>query len=174
MEFNLDRTLEVLERTPKALRGLYEGMSEEWLEGDEGPETWSPKDLLGHYLQGEEEDWVPRLQIILEHGESRPFKPFDRTAFKDLYSDLGASDLLERFSAKREENLRAVRELDISPEQLASLGTHPEFGPVTAAQLLATWAVHDLSHLAQISRVMCKQYRECVGPWRGYLPILNR
>jgi len=173
MAFSLPQALEVLERTPRVIDALLSGLSSDWLTANEGPETFSARDVLGHLIHGEETDWIPRARIILEQGEARPFDPFDRFAFRAR----GAAplpELVATFQRLREENLKTLRALDLQPAQLALRGTHPALGPVTLEQLLASWVVHDLGHLAQIERVMCKRYREDVGPWREFLPILDR
>ena len=174
MDFQLDLTLQVLRRTPATLRALLTGLSEHWVTNNEGPDTWSPYDVVGHLIHGEETDWMSRLRIILEHGESRPFTPFDRFAQFEKSAGASLEELLDQFENLRSENVRALENLNLQPEQLRLKGTHPELGPVTLAHLLATWAAHDLSHIAQISRVMAKQYGKAVGPWREYLPIMTR
>lgn len=173
MEFQLERTLEVLERTPLALRALLQGLSEPWILNDEGPDTFSPRDVVGHLIHGEETDWVPRIRIILEHGESRPFEPFDRFRFRDKHKDKSLTGLLALFGDLRRRNLQFLRSLDLEAHQLDLKGTHPELGAVTVAELIATWSVHDLGHLGQIARVMAKQYEDAVGPWRSYISILD-
>jgi hypothetical protein len=164
----------VLERTPGALRGMLDGLPEAWLLASEGPDTFSPRDVIGHLIHGEETDWVPRMKIILEHGESVPFTPFDRFAFRTASVGHSTSALLERFSALRRESLRAVGAMRLDAAALARTGTHPGLGRVTLGQLLAAWVVHDLGHVKQVARTMAGQYREAVGPWREYLTILDR
>jgi hypothetical protein len=171
---NLAEAIEVLERTPSTLRALLAGLSEPWLEPNEGQDTFSPTDVLGHLIHGEETDWIPRLRLILEHGESHPFTPFDRFAFRETCKGLSLSQLLDRFSSLRRENLRILRELRLVSGDLERTGTHPALGRVTAAQLLASWVVHDLGHIKQVVRTMARRYREAVGPWREYLSILDR
>jgi hypothetical protein len=173
MQFQLDQAVEILERTPQTLRALLEGLSEPWLTGHEGPDTFSPYDVVGHLIDGEEEDWIPRLQIILEHGESKPFEPFDRFAFKERTKGKTVGELLQTFETLRRENLTALSRLNLQPEQYELKGTHPEFGFVTIGQLIATWAAHDLGHIGQIARVLAKQYKTTVGPWQKYLSILH-
>jgi hypothetical protein len=165
--------IEVLGRTPAALRALLAGLSEPWLEADEGPDTFNPREVLGHLLYGEETDWIPRLHIILEQGESRPFTPFDRFGFRTKYGGMGVEELLNRFAEMRETNLRQLRACNLTPALLDRRGTHPDFGAVTLSQLLATWVAHDLTHLTQIARVMAKRYETAVGPWRAYLRLLQ-
>ena len=174
MEFQLQQSIEILERTPGTLRSLLEGLSEPWLHSNEGPETFSPFDVVGHLIHGEETDWIPRTRIILEHGESRPFTPFDRFAFYEKSKGRSLGDLLATFQTLREQNIEVLRGVDLTPEQLDLKGTHPELGQVTLRQLLATWAIHDLGHLGQIVRVMAGQYGSEVGPWREFLSILKR
>jgi len=174
MPFQLDRGIEVLESTPRTLEAWLVGLSDDWLGANEGPDTFSPVDVLGHLIHGEETDWIPRARIILEHGEARPFEPFDRVAFRRTLAGVSLPELVATFARLRADNLATLRALELKPAQLALRGTHPSLGRVTMAQLLASWVVHDLGHLAQIARVMAKQYREDVGPWREFLPVLDR
>ncbi len=174
MTFNLPETLDILERTPAVLSTLLRGTSASWHDLDEGPDTWSAFDVVGHLIHGEETDWVPRSRIILEHGEDRPFEPFDRFAQLNRFAGWSLDRLLDKLAELRQANLDTVRDWGLSDAQLALLGRHPELGPVTLGQLLATWAVHDLNHIAQIARVMAKRYTQEVGVWRAYLSILNR
>jgi len=169
----LDETLSFLERTPATLRALLEGLPEAWLDASEGPETFSPRDVLGHLILGERTDWVPRLRVILEDGESRPFAPFDRFAFREIVAGRPVEALLEELRSARSESLRYVRDARLGPDDLERRGRHPELGPVTLGQLLATWVVHDLGHLRQIARVLAKHHASAVGPWRAYLSILS-
>lgn len=156
------------------LEALLCGLSEELLLADEGPDTFSPLDVLGHLIHGEQTDWVPRIRIILEQGEGRPFTPFDRFGFRETCRGLAAPALLGRFTALRRENLEWVTTLELDASRLELTGTHPALGRVTLRQLLAAWAVHDLGHIKQVVRVLAKRYREAVGPWREYLSILDR
>jgi hypothetical protein len=169
----MDEIVEVLGRTPSTLRSLLAPLRDPWLDSNEGPGTFSPRDVLGHLIFGEETDWIPRTRIILEHGEHRPFDPFDRFGFRDRLAGLTAADLLDRFEALRRRNLAELESLRLTPADLERRGLHPELGPVTLAQLLATWAAHDLDHLAQVARVMARRCQENVGPWRAYLRILG-
>lgn len=173
MEFQLEHALEVLQRTPAALNAMLRGLSDSWIRADEGPETWSPFDVVGHLIHGEETDWMPRLKIILEHGEARPFEPFDRIAFFEKCKGKSLEELLDTFAALRAENLQTLAALHLQPKNFALQGTHPAFGAVTVRQLLASWVVHDLGHVRQIARAMAKQYAEAVGPWKEYLSILQ-
>lgn len=174
MEFIISDAVEVLCRTPDTLRAMLRGLPDAWLRNNEGPDTWSPFDIVGHLIHGEETDWVPRARIILEHGQDRPFDPFDRFAQFEKFKDHSIEEMLDLFAWLRGENLSTLRNLQLTPDHLPRRGTHPAFGAVTLRQLLSTWVVHDLSHIAQIARVMSKQYREEAGPWREYLPILDR
>jgi hypothetical protein len=174
VDFHLRETLEILERTPTVLTGLLGGLSDAWISIDEGPETWSAFDVVGHLVHGEETDWVPRARIVLEHGEKVPFERFDRFAQFERFRGWSLERLLERFATLRESNLETVRSWCLTEDQLSLRGRHPELGPVTLRQLLATWSAHDLNHIAQISRVMAKRYTGEVGAWREHLGILNR
>jgi hypothetical protein len=171
---NVSAVLAILRQTPLTVGALLDGLPEDLLGANEGPDTFSPRDVLGHLVFGEETDWVPRIRIILEHGPRRPFTPFDRTGFRAAYAGVGTAELLDRFASLRGSNLAFVTDLRLTPEKLALPGTHPELGAVTLGQLLSTWAVHDLGHVTQISRVLANQYRDEVGPWRAYLTILDR
>ena len=174
MTFSLPEVMAILERTPSVLRALLAGLPDRWTRGTEGPETWSPFDVVGHLIDGEETDWIPRARIILGRGPDLRFQPFDR--FRHLERNRGSAleDLLVEFARARAVNLETLRGFHLTATESALVGEHPEFGRVTLAQLLATWAVHDLGHLAQASRVMAKQYADEVGPWRAYLPVLTR
>ena len=173
MDVHLEDAKIFLARTPAVLSGLMNGMPQAWLECREGPKTFSPIDVLGHLIYGEQVDWIPRARIILEQGESRPFDPFDRVGFEDLIAGKSLEELLSLFTTLRNQSLKDLSALKLQPAMLARKGTHPALGQVTLGQLLAAWVVHDLGHLAQIERVMARQYREAVGPWREYLPILD-
>ncbi len=173
MELGLDEIVEVLGCTPSTLRALLAPLGDPWLRCDEGPATFSPRDVLGHLIFGEETDWIPRARIILEHGESRPFDPFDRLGFKDRLVDLAVADLLDRFETLRRANLAELESLRLGPADLERKGRHPELGPVTLGQLLATWAAHDLDHVSQVARVMARRCQADVGPWRAFLRILQ-
>jgi hypothetical protein len=174
MDFNLADGITVLERTPATLRALLQGLPLAWTDATEGPETWSPYIIMGHLVHGERTDWIPRAQIILAQGADRRFPPFDR--FAQLRESEGKSlgDLLDEFAQLRAQSLATLAGWALTDAQLALEGMHPELGTVTLRQLLATWVAHDLGHLGQIARVMAKQYREAVGPWRAYLPIMDR
>ena len=173
MKFSIEKSLEILGRTPKVLTEMLTGISEEWIFENEGGGTWSPHNVVGHLIYGEKTDWVPRLKTILEHGESKPFEPYDRFAQFELYNDKSINWLLEEFTRLRKENLRIFNELSLDEAALELKGCHPEFGPVTARQMIAAWTVHDLGHIVQISRTMAKQYKLETGPWPKYLKVLT-
>jgi hypothetical protein len=173
MEFELQDAIEILGRTPSTLDSMLREIPEAWLVRNEGAETWSPHDVVGHLIHGEETDWIPRAKIILEHGDARAFEPFDRTAMFEKSKGKSIAELLDTFAALRKESLHELDKMQLTPELLEKRGKHPELGVVTLKQLLATWVVHDLAHVRQIVRVMAKQYGDNVGPWRAYLPILG-
>ncbi len=173
MKFNLDDAIEVLSRTPSVLNAMLAGLPDEWTKQNEGPETWSPYDVVGHLAHGERTDWIARLKMILEYGESRTFEPFDRFAQFEESKGKTLDELLDEFTAARERNLAVLREWALTGDDLEKTGRHPEFGSVKLRELLATWTVHDLAHLAQIARTMAKQYGTEVGPWTAYLSILK-
>jgi hypothetical protein len=173
MNFNLSQALDVLERTPRAVASLLDGIGDPWLDASEGADTFTPRDVVGHLIHGEETDWVPRIRLILAKGEQEPFVPFDRFGFRDRIAGRPMIDLLTEFGLLRSENLDYVRGLALTPEDLARKGRHPALGSVTLAQLFAAWTVHDLGHIRQIVRVLAHQYDEAVGPWKAYLSILE-
>lgn len=173
MDFQFEQAIDILHRTPATLNALLRGAPTEWTMQNEGPETWSPYDVLGHLIHGEETDWIPRARIILEYGEAKAFEPFDRFAQFEKSKGKSTAELLDQFESLRTRNLAALDRMNITADQGVRRGTHPELGSVTLSQLLATWVVHDLSHIAQAARVMSRQYSEAVGPWRQYLPILG-
>jgi len=168
----LEECLSVLTRTPATLDAMLRGLPEPWIEATEGPETWSPYVVVGHLIHGEHADWMPRLAMILEHGEGTPFAPFDREAQFRESEGKPLAALLDEFAAVRRANLDRLRALDLQADQLELRGTHPAFGPVTARQLLATWTAHDLAHIVQVSRVMAKRLKADVGPWAAYLSVM--
>ena len=174
MEFELTRALEVLERTPATMRAMLGGLSDAWTAPNEGPETFSAFDNVGHMVHGERTDWIPRARIILEQGANRRFAPFDRFAHCEESRGKSLGELLDDFARLRSANLATLREWRITERELSLEGEHPSLGQVTLRQLLATWVAHDLGHIAQTARVLAKQYRQAVGPWRAYLPVLDR
>ena len=173
MRFDLDHSIEILERTPQILKIMLTGLSDEWTRTNEGAETWNAYDIVGHLIHGELTDWIPRAEVILSEGESKHFMPFDRFAQFELSKGKSLTDLLAEFEALRKKNIQRLRSKNITTENLEEKGIHPDFGEVALSQLLATWVVHDLNHIAQISRVMAKQYKDAVGPWTAYLRILQ-
>jgi uncharacterized damage-inducible protein DinB len=173
MEYRLDQAKEVLRRTPGTLNALLRDLPDDWALANEGPETFSPYDVIGHLIEGEEHDWIPRARIILEHGEAKPFEKFDRFAMYEKSKGKSLAELLARFEEVRDASLRQLDEMNLTPELLQKRGTHPALGAVTLSQLLSAWVVHDLGHIRQIVRVMAKQYREEIGPWTAYLSIVN-
>ncbi|MFL5403580.1 MAG: DinB family protein [Gemmatimonadales bacterium] len=173
MNFTLSDSLPVLRRSPAVLRAWLWDLPPSWTESNEGAESWSPYDVVGHLIHGERTDWITRTELLLSYGPSRAFVPFDRFAqFKDSRGK-SLRELLETFAELRAANLARLESFQLSPQDLDRPGLHPELGPVTLSQLLATWVAHDLNHLGQIARVMAKQYTEAVGPWRPYLPLLE-
>jgi DinB family protein len=173
MDFDLDLSIDVLERSPATLRAFLGGLGERWLRGTEGPDTFSPFDVVGHLIDGEETDWIPRARIILARGPDLRFEPYDRFRHTARNSDRSLESLLEEFAQLRAANLDLLRSWKLTARELDLPGEHPGLGPVTLRQLLAAWVVHDLGHVAQVARVMAKQYRDAVGPWVPFLPVLT-
>ena len=174
MSFELDEGIAVLERTPATFRALLAGLPDVWTATNEGPDTFSPYDNVGHLIHGERTDWIPRARIILAQETNRRFEPYDRFAQIRESEGKNLAQLLDEFAQLRAGNLTTLRGWNLSDQQLELEGEHPELGTVTLRQLLATWVAHDLGHVAQTTRVMAKQYRDAVGPWRAYLPVLDR
>ena len=173
MDFDLPRTIALLTRTPPTLDAFLRDLPETWILGNEGGKTWSPFDIVGHLIHGERTDWMARTRIILQYGEDRPFDPFDRLGQERESRGKSLGELLDEFARLRALNLDALRGMDLQPSDFDRRGRHPALGAVTLAQLLSTWAVHDLTHLHQLSRVMAFQYRDVVGPWSAYLGVLH-
>ncbi|HEY2849750.1 MAG TPA: DinB family protein [Gemmatimonadaceae bacterium] len=173
MDFDLQTAVPVLSRTPDVLDGLLRNLPDAWISGTEGPDTWNPFDVVGHLIQGERADWIPRTRHLLAHGETVPFPAFDRFAQFEASRGKTLAELLDTFRELRADSLRQLAELNLRPADLSRTGKHPAFGQVTLAQLLATWVAHDLDHLVQIARVMGRQYTAAVGPWRQYLRIIG-
>lgn len=169
----LDEAVALLARAPRVVDALLRDLPEPWIRCDEGPGTWSAHVVVGHLVHGEKTDWIPRARIILEHGESRTFEPFDRFVQLRDHAGTPMNDLLDEFARLRGRSLEELAALGLRPEDLARRGRHPEFGPVTLGQLLATWVAHDLTHLFQIERAMAKRYAEATGPWKQYLRIVR-
>jgi hypothetical protein len=172
--FRLDEAVPILSRTPATLDAMLRGLPDGWTNAHEGGETWSPFDVIGHLIHCEKADWVLRARIILEHGESRTFDPFDRFAQFRESEGKTLDGMLDEFAVLRAENLRTLAAMNLTDADLDRRGRHPAFGEVKLGQLLATWTAHDLGHIAQIVRVMAKQYTDAVGPWEQYLSIVRR
>ena len=170
--FSIERTLEIIERTPGVLRVLLQGLSDDWILHNEGGESWTPYDVVGHLVHGERTHWMARIKKCLS-TDDKAFVKFDRTAMFEESKGKDLAQLLTEFEDLRRKNIAELKALQITEAQLDSIGIHPTFGEVKLRQLLATWAAHDLAHLVQINRVMCKQYREAVGPWREFISILQ-
>jgi hypothetical protein len=171
-KFQLSEAVALLARTPPTLDAMLRGLPDRWVRRNEGKDTWSAFDIVGHLIVGERTDWMPRVRIILEKGEAQPFDPFDRFA-QTRGKDKSLEQLLDDFALLRRKNLAHLQSLNLSEKDLDLRGRHPALGVVTLSELLATWAVHDLTHLHQLSRVMAYQYREIVGPWSAYLGVLK-
>jgi hypothetical protein len=173
MEHRLTDTIALLTRTPAALNALLRDLPEIWTHRNESESTWSVYDTVGHLIHCERDDWMPRAKMILEHGETQTFAPFDREGFVNEHDDTSLAPLLDEFARRRSANLDQLRAWNLQPKDLDRRGQHPALGAVTLSQLLATWAAHDLTHLHQISRVMAHQYRDKVGPWSKFLGVLQ-
>ncbi len=173
MDFDLDLAITVLQRSPATLRALLDGLGEPWIRGTEGPETFSPFDVVGHLIDGEETDWIPRARIILVQGPSLRFEPYDRFRHRGRNPGRSLETLLAELARWRAANLEELESWKLTATELDLPGEHPSLGPVTLRQLLAAWVVHDLGHVAQVARVMAKQYRDAVGPWTPFLPVLT-
>ncbi|NNF73811.1 MAG: DinB family protein [Flavobacteriaceae bacterium] len=174
MEYNLDKALEILERTPHVLKTMLSGLSDDWTYCNEGPDTWSAFDVVGHLIHGERTDWKQRLEIILSDGSDKTFTPFDRFAQFEASKGKTMAGLLDDFIALRAKNTAFLKALKITENQYDRKAVHPSLGEVSLKQLLAAWVAHDLGHLAQIARVMARQYKTEVGPWVEYMSVLNR
>jgi hypothetical protein len=174
MEFDLPSSLQILEHTPSVFHTLLAGLPNDWTASNEGGESWSAYDIIGHLAHGERTDWIPRAELILAQGDHRRFTPYDRFAQFEESKGKTLDDLLREFSEERARNVKILRSWNLTEAQLSLEGEHPAFGAVTLRQLLSTWVVHDLGHIAQTSRVMAKQYTDAIGPWREYLPVVTR
>jgi hypothetical protein len=173
MKYSIDGSLAILGRTPSVLKTLLKGLGDGWIMNNEGPETFSPYDVVGHLIHGEKTDWAARAKIILEFGLSKPFVPWDRFAQYEESKGKTLDQLLNEFDAVRKDNLVWLRSLNLTETDLDKKGMHPMLGEVTLRNLLATWVVHDLTHIAQITRVMAKQYKDEMGPWPEFFRILS-
>jgi hypothetical protein len=172
MEFDLANAVEILDKTPGVVRAMLSGLSENWTSGGD-ESNWAPIDIVGHLIHGEQTDWIPRAQIILKHGEERTFTPFDRLAQFGSSNGKTLTELIKEFETLRAENVDTLRSWNLSESQLQLKGMHPELGKVTLEQLIATWLVHDLTHIRQIATFMARKYEQEVGPWKEYLSILH-
>ena len=173
MQHNLPQTIALLTRTPATLNALLRNLPETWTLGNEGENTWSAFDVVGHLVNGERTDWMPRVKMILQYGDKQTFIPFDRWGHQRETEGSSLPQLLDTFARLREENLGELGAANLRPDDLNRQGRHPALGAVTVSQLLATWAAHDLTHLHQISRILAHQYRAAVGPWSAYLGVLQ-
>ncbi len=171
--FDIARSFEMLKQTPHTLSHLLEGMSSEWTASTGDKKNWSPFDVIGHLIHGEETDWIPRAEIILAQSENRIFTSYDRLAQFEGSRGKTLEDLLTEFAYIRNVNIEKLIRWQLTPDQLALKGTHLELGEVTLEQLLATWVVHDLNHIQQVVKYLAAKYSENVGPWKAYLSILN-
>jgi len=173
MNFDLNQAISVLEKTPLVFNKLLGSLSQEWTHKNEGQDTWSPYDVMGHLVHGEKTDWMPRLEIILSDSENKTFEPYDRFAQIEMSKGKSVGDLLDEFEVLRKRNLRNLKSKFLTSRDMSKEGIHPELGTITLKNMLSAWVVHDLGHIAQISRVMAKQYKDEIGPWTQYLTIVN-
>jgi len=173
MKFDLERSIELLSATPLTVRALLGELSEDWTAGSGDRDNWEPYDIIGHYIYAEEADWIPRAKVILAQADDRTFPPFDRYGQFERPAEETLADRLDEFARIRAENIEILRSWELVDEELDLKGVHPEFGEVSLRELIATWVVHDLTHIRQIATVMAKRYNEAVGPWKAYLSILN-
>lgn len=172
MKFNLNKSIEVLERTPRVVTELLSGLSEDWITNNEGGDTWSPFDVVGHLIHGEKTDWITRTKIILAN-KNETFEPFNRFAQFEDSKGKSLEELLDQFRQLRKENVETLKSLDIQDDDFNKTGIHPALGPVKLSELLSTWVAHDLGHIYQITRVMAKNYKDEIGPWNQFLRVVN-
>jgi hypothetical protein len=173
MKFDLERSIEVLSATPGTVRALLENLSDDWTASNGDRDNWEPFDIVGHYIYAEEADWIPRAKVILAQADDRTFPPFDRHGQFERSEEESLNDRLDEFARIRAENIGILRSWELVDEELELTGVHPEFGEVSLSELIATWVVHDLTHIRQIATVMARRYDEAVGPWKAYLSILK-
>lgn len=173
MAVQLDSTIALLERTPRALDALLRDLPESWTLRNEGGDSWTVFDVVGHLIHGEHTDWIPRTKWILEFGDSKPFDPFDRLGHEQLTRGKSLGQLLDEFAQARAQSLSTLRAMNLQAADLERRGHHPALGAVTLSQLLSTWAAHDANHLHQIARIMAHQYRDAVGPWLAFLGVMR-
>jgi hypothetical protein len=174
MDFDLEHAVAVLTRTPNALTSLLSGLPDDWTRRNEGEGTWSPYDVVGHLIHGERTDWMPRVRMILESGDTKPFEPFDRVAMFEASRGKTLDELLAIFADLRRQGLAELRAFNLTPQDLQRTGRHPTLGRVTLSELLASWVAHDLGHVVQIARTMGRQYEAAVGPWKAYLSVVQQ
>ncbi len=173
MNFELDHGIEILGRTPGVLRSMLSGLSDPWIHNDYGKDTLNPLLVVGHLIHGDQTDWMVRTKIILEHGEAKPFEPYDMQGMYEVSRDKTPDKLLDTFESLRARNIEELKGMRLTPRQLALRGTHPALGPVTLEMMLATWVTHDLNHIHQIAKCMAYQYRDAIGPWRPNMGIFR-
>ncbi len=169
----MELTMAVLQRTPHALDGLLRGLPDDWTRQNEGEGTWSAIEIVGHLAHAERADWIPRIKAILQFADTQDLPPFDRTGFRQAILGKSIDEVLDDFTQMRSHSLVELRAFDLKSPDFERRGRHPVFGSVTLAQLLATWAAHDLNHLHQVARVMAHQYRLAVGPWTAFLGVMK-
>lgn len=174
MKFQIEKAVEILSQTPATIKSLLGNLSDDWTKNAANPDSWNPFDIVGHLIHGEETDWIPRAEVILAQGKNLTFEPFDRFAQFEISKDKTLKQLLEDFAELRNKNISKLREMNLTEENLKLKGIHPELGEVTLEQLIATWAVHDLTHIKQIVTVLADKYAENVGAWKNYLSILQK
>jgi uncharacterized damage-inducible protein DinB len=174
MNFKIDEAIEILERTPQTLSSLLTGLSNEWIFSNEGESTWSPFDVVGHLIEAERYNWIPRIEMILTKGESETFPPFDRFSQLRQNKEKTINQLLNEFAKLRQQNIETLKTIVTEQTNLNQTGIHPDFGVVKLSEQLSTWTVHDLSHIAQITRILANRYQDDVGPWKAYLRILKK
>ena len=174
MKFNIDQALQILERTPTVIKDLLQGLDEDWVMQNEGGDSWSCYDIVGHYIHGEKTDWIPRMEIILGNNANKHFVPFDRFAQFKNSKGKSLEQLLDEFASLRKKNIEILKSTILTESLLDKTGIHPTFGPVTLRQLLSAWVAHDLTHIYQASRVLAKQYKQAVGPWTEFIGVLTK
>jgi uncharacterized damage-inducible protein DinB len=174
MNFKIEEAIEILERTPLTLSSLLTGLSNEWIFSNEGESTWSPFDVVGHLVEAEKYNWIPRIKMILTKGESETFPPFDRFSQLSQNKEKTINQLLSEFAKLRQQNLETLKTIVTGQTNLNQTGIHPDFGVVKLSEQLSTWTAHDLSHIAQITRIMANRYHNDVGPWKTYLRIMKK
>jgi hypothetical protein len=173
MNYSREQAIEILERTPAVLKSLLANINNDWVMNNEGPDTFSPYDVVGHLIHGEKTDWVVRAKIVLKHGVNKPFDPYDRFAQYEVSKGKSLQELLDEFEDIRKENVAWLQSIQLTEDDLERKGMHPVLGEVSLRNLLSTWVVHDLTHIAQITRVMAKQYKGEMGPWPQFFRILQ-